>query len=279
MFDCSLGTLAGVFSDGFKDGCELFYDIHCSDPFTSLQDIYFPIVAVHSTGLYLVLRIDEWVHGSELVPEPDRLDYFCRVFKLKFSTTVPVRCLFLKRGGKNGDTEASLEIYDCGSRSLLGSSINQLQDIRSYLKTCIRSHRLSRHPLETGDVVRQLSRIGSSVLVDGSSDKYCLVRRGSEWELAFRKDSSRVYNLAVFGGFVGAHRFYVGSFGSGLLYALTFGLMGIGWVLDCLLILLGRWKCKDIWIMQLPKKRLQVMKFGAVVLGWVVLSIIFSRFA
>lgn len=37
-------------------------------------------------------------------------------------------------------------------------------------------------------------------------------------------------------GFTGAHRFYFGKKWTGLLYFLTFGLMGIGWVIDLFLI-------------------------------------------
>lgn len=35
--------------------------------------------------------------------------------------------------------------------------------------------------------------------------------------------------LCVFFGYVGAHKFYEGNFGSGILYACTLGLFGFGW--------------------------------------------------
>jgi TM2 domain-containing membrane protein YozV len=43
------------------------------------------------------------------------------------------------------------------------------------------------------------------------------------------------YLLWVF-GFTGAHRFYLGRPVSGTVYFFTFGLLGIGWVLDAFLI-------------------------------------------
>jgi TM2 domain-containing membrane protein YozV len=43
------------------------------------------------------------------------------------------------------------------------------------------------------------------------------------------------YLLWVF-GFTGAHRFYFGKPISGTLYFCTFGLFGIGWIIDVLLI-------------------------------------------
>ncbi len=43
-------------------------------------------------------------------------------------------------------------------------------------------------------------------------------------------------------GWLGVHRFYVGKMPTGLLYVLTFGLFGIGWLVDTILILVGKFK-------------------------------------
>ena len=45
--------------------------------------------------------------------------------------------------------------------------------------------------------------------------------------------------LCFFFGIFGAHRFYVGKAGTGLLWLMTFGLFGIGWLVDLLLIAAG----------------------------------------
>lgn len=43
--------------------------------------------------------------------------------------------------------------------------------------------------------------------------------------------------LCVFLGFLGAHKFYEGRIGAGILYLLTFGLLGIGWLIDSIVLL------------------------------------------
>jgi TM2 domain-containing membrane protein YozV len=51
--------------------------------------------------------------------------------------------------------------------------------------------------------------------------------------------------LAVFFGYLGFHRFYVGKIGTGILWILTVGLGGIGALVDILKIALGEFKDSD----------------------------------
>ncbi len=43
--------------------------------------------------------------------------------------------------------------------------------------------------------------------------------------------------LCVFLGYLGAHKFYEGKAGMGIVYLFTFGLFGIGWFIDCISLL------------------------------------------
>lgn len=45
--------------------------------------------------------------------------------------------------------------------------------------------------------------------------------------------------LCLFFGEFGFHKFYVGKTGAGIFYLLTFGVFGVGWLLDCIFILCG----------------------------------------
>ena len=50
------------------------------------------------------------------------------------------------------------------------------------------------------------------------------------------RSKTKTFRLCLFFGFLGFHRFYVGKAGTGLLYMLTCGLFGIGWITDLISI-------------------------------------------
>jgi TM2 domain-containing membrane protein YozV len=51
--------------------------------------------------------------------------------------------------------------------------------------------------------------------------------------------------LAVFGGFVGLHRFYVGKPGTAVLQIVTLGGLGVWWLYDVVLCAVGEFRDKD----------------------------------
>jgi len=58
--------------------------------------------------------------------------------------------------------------------------------------------------------------------------------------------SSRLiaFLLALFLGFLGAHRFYVGKVGTAVLMIITLGGLGVWWLIDVIMILLGGFRDK-----------------------------------
>ncbi len=45
--------------------------------------------------------------------------------------------------------------------------------------------------------------------------------------------------LCIFLGELGVHRFYIGKIGTGILWLFTFGLFGIGWIVDIIMVACG----------------------------------------
>lgn len=53
-----------------------------------------------------------------------------------------------------------------------------------------------------------------------------------------QRDKWVAFFLCLFLGFFGAHKFYEGKAGMGVLYIFTIGLFGIGWIVDLIILLL-----------------------------------------
>lgn len=62
---------------------------------------------------------------------------------------------------------------------------------------------------------------------------------------AQKKDWLVTLLLCIFFGNIGIHRFYVGKIGTGILYLLTVGFCGIGYLIDLIKIIMGSFTDKD----------------------------------
>ena len=59
------------------------------------------------------------------------------------------------------------------------------------------------------------------------------------------KNKITVLLLCIFLGGLGVHRFYVGKIGTGIVWLLTGGVFGIGWLVDIIMIAVDKFKDKQ----------------------------------
>ena len=257
MFECNIDLVQSVLQKELCDEAEFFYDIHCPDPFEVKKNFVFPVVSVHSTGIYLMLLLDE--KDGETEVKTERLDYICRVFKSYFFTKVPIRSLFLFRRFRRSNIFKLIELYDCQKGDLCFGNINLDSDFVAYVEKHLQED-LYQSEDERTELIDKLFMENMTVCNYDSDDNDCFIKRGSDWVPAFKKDSDTAFNLALFGGLFGLHRFYLGRYGSGLLYFFTLGLLGAGWLADCVEMLLGCWKSKGVFLLPLKNKKKQGIK-------------------
>jgi TM2 domain-containing membrane protein YozV len=62
---------------------------------------------------------------------------------------------------------------------------------------------------------------------------------------ASSKNKMTTLILCIFLGGLGVHRFYVGKIGTGIVWLLTGGVFGIGWLVDIIMIAMGKFKDKQ----------------------------------
>lgn len=81
------------------------------------------------------------------------------------------------------------------------------------------------------------SNVTRKSFTDPDGNRYVL--KSGVFRPASHNSSDVLFYLTLFGGILGLHRFFCGKIFSGLLYLCTFGLMGLGWLLDILSLFLG----------------------------------------
>lgn len=78
------------------------------------------------------------------------------------------------------------------------------------------------------------------IKVNAEGDTY--INKHGKWFKASDFNTEQVFLLSVFAGMFGAHLFYLKKKSKGILYFLSFGLFGIGWLFDNIEILFGIYK-------------------------------------
>lgn len=110
------------------------------------------------------------------------------------------------------------------------------------------------------DKLIQIDAVQRGYYRDESGALYLL--RGETFRRASERDSEHIFRLCLYGGVIGAHRFAVGRWFTGIVYLLTCGLFLAGWLVDLLQLFMGIQKDKDGFLLcPLEEKVKKLKKF------------------
>lgn len=100
--------------------------------------------------------------------------------------------------------------------------------------------------MSTADEIRKLNELlRERVITQEEFDKQKEKLLNSNSLSSSQQDWLVALLLCFFIGIIGAHRFYVGKIGTGVLMVFTLGGLGIWTFIDLILIIVGKFKNKD----------------------------------
>lgn len=91
-----------------------------------------------------------------------------------------------------------------------------------------------------GKQVEELKKISENIIINNNNSASASASATIVTPVYVGRAKNKwvAFCLCLFLGYFGAHKFYEGKAGMGVLYFFTFGLFGIGWLIDIIMLLL-----------------------------------------
>lgn len=182
----------------------------------------------------------------------EKLSACAAAFQMPFSVKGGVagqRIVFERE--KNLDVALWLYVKECHIRvqpnvSNNTTSVNGMRvDKKGAMRSGVKNVAVSM-PIARGEYIDAVTETVRRILNGEPVEDYVApVIDEEEVAEAAKKDWLATLLLCIFFGGLGVHRYYVGKIGTGILWTLTGGCFGIGYIVDLIKIIVGKFKDKS----------------------------------
>lgn len=168
---------------------------------------------VHQTGYYV-----SWHKQHKTIPSSDEQSL---VQQLKEPIIVPINEIVSEQLLPNSEVAQVVENTD---------EVTNVSSVESTSEVV--STKTTTPEVETSKIVAKKT---IKVFENGKDEKS---KATSSADSGSGKSQLVALILCILLGLIGVHRFYLGYTGLGILYLLTFGLFGVGWLIDLILLII-----------------------------------------
>lgn len=208
---------------------------------------FLPVVLVHGTGLIVFVGFDDCSErNSKQLITGFRSVLNTLAEKLELSINSFILCGYSESDSETS-TNATMCIYNIYNERIkyylgeegLDALIDSVADETTY-----------RHLIFDKECVLNLTSnlefiSGSNGQIKKDVDGNYYIRKHNQWFLASDIDPDEMFQKAVFFGAFGAHKFLDHKRLAGLAYFFTCGFFGVGWLFDCVSLILGIYRDKE----------------------------------
>lgn len=217
--------------DAMEDSIKVktFIDLSIKDD--NKKQLSIPVLILHPTDIYVFMEIDSLNE---------------REYKKSLLDRLYILQKFLKRPVHHFD------VYGCYNNETWvhvnpkNNNCDVLDNVCEYVQEWM-DGRVSIFTEESLDELYYELEFGSDtkdkIKIDKNGIAY--VRKGNMWYEASEDNTESLFYITLLGGWLGLHKFKRQETKRGILYLVTFGLFGVGWLIDILRILLGVEKGED----------------------------------
>lgn len=243
-----------------------------SSMFSNRANLVLPAVLINESAIIVFVQIDSSEDGSEQLRAQFRNVLNALIEQTDLSMNAFMLCGIAN--AQEEDTPSALYTFN-----IYNDRINYFtgeDGLENFVSTVV-GDLLYRRPVFDEEAVSNLAfkfeLMGGSngeIRIDSEGNRY--VKKRGQWLLASDIDPDDYFQKTALFGVFGAHKFAENKKSTGILYFLTCGFFGVGWLFDCFSIIAGIYRDSEgRYLIPIANRKLCLLKM----LGGLAISLIY----